>query len=301
MQREQPVIARVVRGDHVRTRGARVARRARMTRIVWLAALAACAGSATTAPGSGTGGGKADGDGGDATLAFHGDFTETTTGTLVAGTTVRVTYDLSRLQTCRAESDGIAVWGVTGFAQFDDGTTVSFALSQPDGVDVTPIDGEVELPASATHVSLWFQATNEWGCNAYDSDYGANYTFALASSGAQAVLEFASDPSAAPTQSAALHAGDEVVVHYEPDRLAQCYALSNEMPAWGITLYWQLDGGAVNSTSASRVDGDVLVAADPTIPVTGGSDLALWFEATSVYGCDAYDSAYGANYHFQIQ
>ena len=68
-----------------------------------------------------------------------------------------------------------------------------------------------------------------------------------------------------------------------------------------MTLYWQIDGGAVSSTPASRVDGNELVAANPTIPITSGSDLAMWFQATSVYGCDAWDSVYGANYHFAIR
>ena len=165
---------------------------------------------------------------------------------------MRVTYDLlPRLQTCRGESNGFQVWGVTEFAQFDGGTTVNFPLSELSREDVVPVDGELALPASATHVALWFQQTNEWGCSAYDSDYGANHGFALEPSGAQAVIDFTSDVSAAPTETGALAAGDEVVVHYDPDRLAQCYALSNEQPAWGVTLYWQIDGGAVSSTPAS--------------------------------------------------
>jgi hypothetical protein len=66
-------------------------------------------------------------------------------------------------------------------------------------------------------------------------------------------------------------------------------------------MYWQVDGGAVQSALASRIDGDELVAADPLVTVPPGADLAMWFEATSAYGCDAWDSAYGANYHFAIE
>ncbi len=51
----------------------------------------------------------------------------------------------------------------------------------------------------------------------------------------------------------------------------------------------------------SRADGSSLVAADPTIAVPRGHDLALWFEATNLWGCHAWDSANGANYHATIE
>ena len=47
--------------------------------------------------------------------------------------------------------------------------------------------------------------------------------------------------------------------------------------------------------------GGTLVAADPTITLPRGRDLELWFAATNVYGCHAYDSNESANYHFTIE
>jgi hypothetical protein len=67
-----------------------------------------------------------------------------------------------------------------------------------------------------------------------------------------------------------------------------------------VTAHWQVDGGAVHDVLATRADTDFLVAADPQIAMPNGHDLAMWFEATSVWGCHAWDSAYGANYHFAI-
>jgi hypothetical protein len=229
------------------------------------------------------------------------DFSTTQSGPLIAGGNVTVEYDLARISTCQATSNGFAVWGVTGYAQFDDGTIVTLTLSQLQGANVIPVAATLALPASATSVALWFAESNEWGCIAYDSNYSQNYTFALQPSGAAAVIDFPTSLSQAPTQSAAIAAGDQVVVHYEPDRLSQCYALSNEAPAWSVTMFWQVDAGAVQSTPASLVEGDALVAADPTITIPQGSALALWFEATSSYGCVAWDSQYGANYQFTIQ
>ena len=98
-----------------------------------------------------------------------------------------------------------------------------------------------------------------------------------------------------------MKAGDQVVVHYEPDRLAQCAASSGGYAKWGITMHYKVDGGAEKSLLVSRADGAELVPSDPTVTVPGGNDLEVWFSATSVYGCNAYDSNLGANYHFDIE
>ena len=270
-----------------------------MLRLTCLAlVLAACAADPATPPGQAPGGGgKADGS--EPTITFAGDFTQAVSGTLLAGSPVIVRYDLSRVQDCRAESGGNAQWGVTGYAQFGGAMPVSFAVSQLDGAQVDPVDAELDLPASADHVAMWFQASNSYGCVAYDSNEGANYQFAIDRHGLGATLDFASDWTQ--SQSGPIHAGDQVVVHYAPDRLAQCATSQDGMPGWGITAHWQVDGGAVHDVTVTRASGADLVPADPAIAIPRGHDLALWFEATSYYGCDAFDSAYGANYHFTIE
>ncbi len=242
------------------------------------------------------------------TLSFNADFTTTQSGPLVAGGQVIVRFDLSRLSSCVAESGGNAVWGVTGYAQFDDGTTTALTLSQLQGAQVAPVPATLALPADATSVALWFTQTNTYGCIAYDSNNSQNYTYSLQRSGggggggAAAVIAFPSSISDGPTQSAAITAGSRVIVQYDPNRLAQCATVGNDgSPAWGVTMSWQVDGGAVQTAQAAVAQGDALVAADPAIAIPQGTDLAMWFEATNIYGCDAFDSAYGANYQFAIE
>jgi len=264
----------------------------RASLVVFLAACATNPGS----PSNGGGGGKADGS--EPTITFGADWSNKVSGTLLAGSPVRVRYSLDRVQSCRGESNNSDVWGATGYAVFDDGTQTSFAVSELVGGKTTAVDAEVELPASSSSVSFYFTANNEWGCISYDSNYGNNYAFAVDRHGLGATLDFGEDGSFAQTD--AVHAGDKIVVHYAPQRLQQCQAQSNEMAAWGITLHWQVDGGEVHDTYAARPDGTFLAPADPVITVPRGHDLALWFEATSVYGCHAYDSDYGANYHVAI-
>ena len=239
-----------------------------------------------------TGGGKADGS--EPTITFTADFQTTTTGSLLAGSPVRISYDLDRVTDCRSDA-----WGVSGYAQFDGGSPVAFGVSRlADGTTV-PVDAELELPASASHVAIWFEVNDKYGCHAYDSNNGANYQFDVDRHGLGAVLSFDADFST--SQSAAIHAGDKVVVHYEPDRLQDCAGSTGGHAAWGITGHWQVDGGTVHDVMVTTSHDTTLVASDPQIAIPRGRDLALWFEATNVWGCHAYDSAYGANYHFTIE
>ena len=277
-----------------------------MSRVaVWLlvAALPAACVAHDGAPTSGNptgGGGKADGYG--TTITFAGDFTQAADGDLVAGSSIHIAYDLDRLTACRAESGGSDQWGVTGWAQFDAGSATPFALSRldPHGT-AQPIVAGLDIPRTAKHLQLWFSESNVYGCNAYDSDDSANYQFDVthpASTGA--TLAFGSDDGA-PVVTGSVHAGGDVTVHYEPSRLATCSGSSGGHAAWGVTGHYQVDGGAVHDLMVTRADGSDLVASDAVFSAPRGHDLALWFEATSVWGCHAYDSAFGANYHVAIE
>jgi len=259
------------------------------------ASLIGCASDATD-DGAGNGGGKADGD--TAAITFAVDWSETVRGDLVAGSPVRIAYDLDRLQDCRGSTNGSEVWGVTGYASFDGGTPVTFAVSRLEGGVVKPVSAEVEIPASAASVQLWFSISNRWGCIAYDSNDNANYDFAVDASPRGPVLAFDADFSE--SQSADLHAGAQAVVHYEPERLVQCAASSGGNAKWSVTMHYKVDGGTVKTMLVTRAEGADLVASDAAFTLPRGRDLEVWFSATSVYGCNAYDSNNGGNYHYSI-
>jgi hypothetical protein len=271
--------------------------RARMNRIAALLVVSACASQSMDRQDPSGGGGKADSDG--PTLTFAADFTQSASGPLVAGGTMQIDYALDRLTDCRAQSNGSDQWGVAGWAQFDGGTPVTFAVSRISGGTTVPVLASVDIPRGAHHVAMWFTETNVYGCNAYDSNEGANYGFDIQANSGAVVLDFAADFTM--SQSGTVHAGSTVILHYDPSRLQQCAASSGGHAAWGITGHYQADGGTVHDVLVSQASGTDVVAADPAITVPRGSDLALWFEASSVYGCDAIDSAYGANYHVAIQ
>src|SRR4051812_30871566 len=226
-----------------------------------LVTLAACAQAPDPDAATGGAGGKADGS--STRLTFSEDFSEKASGPLVAGSTISISYDLDRITDCRGSTGGSEVWGTTAYVKIGS-TTKELALSRLSNGKVVPVEAELQLPSNATSIELWFANSNRWGCIAYDSNNGANYAFDVAPrSGGGSVLAFDADWSE--SQSDAIHAGDEVVVHYAPERLSTCAGSSGGHAAWGITGYWQVDGGTAHSLMVTRAQGAELVAADPTI------------------------------------
>jgi hypothetical protein len=244
-----------------------------------------------------TGGGKADGS--TTALTFAADYTQSLKGSLLAGDAVDVSYALDRLTECKTESGGMDEYGVTGYAQFDDAAPVAFAVSRLSNGKAVPVTASVELPASASHVALWFSISDTSGCVAYDSNQSANYTYDLDRHGLGATIVF--DANGTPTQTGAIHAGDQVVVHYAPERLSTCAGETAGHPSYGISGAYSVDGGASHAITVERTEGTDLVAADPVITAPHGRDLALWFSTSDVWGCHDYDSQGGANYHFTIE
>ena len=111
------------------------------------------------------------------TLTFGANFETTVSGTLQKGKTVRVAYDASRLTACRGDQNGHAAWSITGYWRIGNGAVRSFEAGgfSPSGGSDQPV---LALDASGD-LQIWFQNNSVWGCNAYDSDFGRNYHFAI--------------------------------------------------------------------------------------------------------------------------
>ena len=242
-------------------------------------------------------GGKADED--LTTLTFAADWSESASGSLVAGLPIRIEYDLDRLTACRGSTNGSDVWAITGFASFDGGEPQTFAVTRLVDGRAVPVEAELSIPARAASVELWFTNTNRWGCNAYDSNEGANYQFEIEARPDVAYAAFAADGSEDLPRM--VYAGDQLLVHYVPERLAECAGTTGGNAAWSVTMRYQIDGGATQQTLVTRADGPELVPADPEITIPRGREIALWFEATNRWGCHAYDSNGGANYRIAIE
>lgn len=102
------------------------------------------------------------------TLTFGADFSVAQSGPVIGGRSVAVDYDVARSTACRA-----APWSVTAHATF---------LPMNVRQSATVVDGspaQLSAPAGARALVLYFVNSDSSGCTAYDSDFGANFHFAV--------------------------------------------------------------------------------------------------------------------------
>lgn len=103
-------------------------------------------------------------------------------GTLTAGRELRLSYDADRIAACKGTlNDGRPAWSITGYASVNGGEPTSFHLAgfNSNGGTTDPVTAVVPL-AEEGELQLWFQITNRWGCQAWDSAYGRNFRFQIA-------------------------------------------------------------------------------------------------------------------------
>lgn len=98
-------------------------------------------------------------------------------------------------------------------------------------------------------------------------------------------------------------AGGGIVIEYALDRLPQCRGnIGGGGPAWNISGFYSEGGGEAKAFEVSVLseDGKDRVAKAARIPLTKGGDLAVWFQVWSRWGCSAYDSDFGRNFHVDV-
>jgi hypothetical protein len=114
------------------------------------------------------------------TITFDGAWNEVASpSVLPVGKTAKVVYDANRLSQCRGTTNtGGPAWTITGYYQFNGtGTVYSFWVA---GFSSTPNPPAPSIPLSFKgDLAVWFQVTNVWGCNAWDSNFGSNYHFTI--------------------------------------------------------------------------------------------------------------------------
>lgn len=127
-----------------------------------------------------------------ATLSFALDGSVTQSGALLAGSELRIDYDIGRLPTCRNTHNGFPAWDLVAHARFlpsgafVQGSVRGFWASF--GVPTTQdysVPFRTHIPAGTTSVELWFENTSGAGsrCVAWDSVGGENYRYQTLPSG----------------------------------------------------------------------------------------------------------------------
>ena len=114
--------------------------------------------------------------------------------------------------------------------------------------------------------------------------------------------------SAGWTESAApLIAGQNAQVSYDPTRLPNCrgnLGYGGNTPGWSISASYSVNGitfgQPLGIAGLSLLNMHLPAGALPSFTLPFAGNLEVWFENTDAFGCDAWDSDYGANYRFVI-
>lgn len=101
------------------------------------------------------------------------------------------------------------------------------------------------------------------------------------------------------TVTGTLRAGSKVEITYDPARLTTCRGTEGGRPQWGISGSYRIGGANPAGFPIAGLMEPVGNKVTIDLPRTG--DLEIWFTNTSKYGCVAYDSNYGRNYHFNVE
>ncbi len=105
-----------------------------------------------------------------ARLVFAADYSERREGVIAPGGELAIVYDTNRLTTCRHSRGGSPLWEMTAHVQFETGAgPIKRTASVRDAA------ATMAVPPTATGVTIWFENTSASGCQAWDSNLGANY------------------------------------------------------------------------------------------------------------------------------
>ncbi len=134
------------------------------------------------------------------------------------------------------------------------------------------------------------------GCAAPAGEDGDDVESTEAALGESATITF--DGAWNERVSGELQKGKKVRVVYDAGRLTTCRGEINGGPGWAITGFWRIGDGRVRMFEAGGLSPSG--GADPSFVLDASGDLQIWFQNTSRWGCSAYDSNHGANYHFGV-
>lgn len=149
------------------------------------------------------------------------------------------------------------------------------------------------------HVGLFAIGLVVSGCAAASTAPSSDESSTASSARASSDVELAFRADFTQSPSGALVVGGHARVVYDVSRLTACRGDLAGGPGWSITGHYRIAGGAVGSFEAGGLSPSHGTSA-PILALTAPGDLEVWFENTSAWGCQGWDSNFGRNYHFTI-
>lgn len=112
-------------------------------------------------------------------IDFGAGWQTTLIGAPRAGAPLVVFYDPARLPDCRGTKYGHDVWNIRVHYRFDGGPVATAMLTQAQGQQQVAVPAVLFAPSGASEVEMWFENQSYFACQAWDSQFGANYKFDL--------------------------------------------------------------------------------------------------------------------------
>jgi hypothetical protein len=123
------------------------------------------------------------------TLAFTSNWQQYVIGTLAPGAQARIAYDSNRLPEERSSYNGSPTWSIIAFYRFAPDAAVQQVTLNFNSVGMVPgpaqtvttgssfMYADIDVPAEAQSLEMWFLNSGRSGRQFWDSDYGQNYPF----------------------------------------------------------------------------------------------------------------------------
>lgn len=229
-------------------------------------------------------------EGRSAELVFTADHQQRVEGTLVAGGIATISYDASRLTTCRGERYGNPAWSIYAHYRIAGGDVRSVHVAGH-----APAPDQVGLPIELTQageLEVWFENTSSFGCQGWDSAFGANHRFTIeaAQTDEAPIARFAAGGGI--SVSGDVRQSARLTIEYDVARLPQCRDTRYGLPAWSVLAHYRFPSGRTGYVPVT--------SGSATLDLVESGELQLWFENQGYYGCRAWDSLDGANYRVVV-
>jgi Family of unknown function (DUF6209) len=120
-----------------------------------------------------------------------------------------------------------------------------------------------------------------------------------------AVLSFQTDWRQ--SQLGPIRQSELLTINYDPQRLPNCRGYHGGIPAWDLftTLRFSPSGETTSGLLLQHTGRDGVLDPPRAIPFSlrvpaDATGAEVWFHNTNVFGCSAFDSQFGQNYHFAV-
>jgi hypothetical protein len=109
------------------------------------------------------------------------------------------------------------------------------------------------------------------------------------------------------TQVGFVRQGELLSIHYDPERLTACRGYHDGMPAWDLfgTVRFLPSGETARGNLIQHTGVRGVIDPPKSVPLNirvpaDATQAEMWFQNTSMFGCSAFDSQFGNNYHFAV-